>query len=232
MIIMMMTMMMKSHDFLIVASRHLVGHHRAELGELYTSSVVDVVLHYCQQYDDCCFATTRWLNRTMSQLRNATTISCKKYMMSQLYIVDVLIMIIIMPTPHSSTQVFRSLLDFVPLLALPNPIPDWSARSYNICYRQSLWAFISSNQLFNQLVSKIIHQSWLLIIIVNKIINQSWLLIIVNIDWLIASTLVFIKPLPSLSNSLKASFNSCFCSMDITELLLMIIFFMNPLMLK
>ena len=80
------------------------------------------------------------------------------------------------------------------------------------------------NQLFNQLVSKIINQSWLLIIIVNKIISQSWLLIIVNIDRLIASTLVFIKPLPSLSNSLKASFNSCFCSIDITELLLMIIF--------
>ena len=145
--IMMMVMMMKSHDFLIVASRHLVGHHRAELGELYTSSVVDVVLHYCQQYDDCWFVTTRWLNGRMSKLGNATTITCKKYMMSQLYIVDVLIMIIIMPTPHSSTQVFRSLLDFVPLLALPNPIPDWSARSYNICYRQSLWAFISCDQL-------------------------------------------------------------------------------------
>ena len=125
-----------------------MGHHRAELGELYTSSVVDVVLHYCQQYDDCCFVTTRWLNGTMSQLGNATTITCKKYMMSQLYIVDVLIMILIMPTPHSSTQVFRSLLDFVPLLALPNPIPDWSARSYNICYRQSLWAFISSKLQF------------------------------------------------------------------------------------
>ena len=164
-IIMMVTMTMKSHDFLIVASRHLVGHHRAELGELYTSSVVDVVLHYCQQYDDCWYVTTRWLNGTMSQLGNATTISCKKYMMSQLYIVDVLIMILIMPTPHSSTQVFRSLLDFVPLLALPNPIPDWSARSYNICYRQSLWAFISSNQLFNQLVSKIIqYLVWLIIV--------------------------------------------------------------------
>ena len=85
-----------------------------------------------------------------------------------------------------------------------------------------IWSII--NQLLNQLVSKITHQSWLLIIIVKKIINKFSLLIIVNNDRLIASTLVFIKPLPSLSNSLKASFNSCFCSIDITELLLMIVF--------
>ena len=55
----MTVMMMKSHDFLIVASCHLVGHHRAELGELYTSSVVDVVLHFCELYDNCCIITTR-----------------------------------------------------------------------------------------------------------------------------------------------------------------------------
>ena len=35
-------------------------------------------------------------------------------------------------------------------------------------------------------------------------------------------TLVFINPLSSLSNSLKASFNSDFCSIDITEVLLIV----------
>ena len=53
-----------------------------------------------------------------------------------------------------------------------------------------------------------------------KLLMIIMMVVFVLVNTVLLLTLVLMKPLRSLSNSLNASFSSCFCSTDITEVLL------------
>ena len=53
-----------------------------------------------------------------------------------------------------------------------------------------------------------------------KLLMMIMMVVFVLVNTVLLPTLVLMKPLRSLSNSLNASFSSCFCSTDITEVLL------------
>ena len=53
-----------------------------------------------------------------------------------------------------------------------------------------------------------------------KLLMIIMMVVFVLANTVLLPTLVLMKPLRSLSNSLNASFSSCFCSTDITEVLL------------
>ena len=53
-----------------------------------------------------------------------------------------------------------------------------------------------------------------------KLLMMIMMVVFVLVNAVLLPTLVLMKPLRSLSNSLNASFSSCFCSTDITEVLL------------